>query len=468
LYHLTCPSCHDVTDSPFVRSGAVVRCPACDNKYRIKSSHFEREVHTGPRTVDETDTVLRSDSVDIDPDEMPPVSIDDDGNVVGLSGLSELMRWSDKSGTDPATDVSSAVPGRGGKSADAALPAAKTASNQEAPTVGSGRARAQALKRKKRNKMYLMMGSGGAVLIVAVLLIVQIVGGGASEVAEQDPKPDSTTEDTPEVVDTADPDPEDPPEGPADPQNPELFADPDQPEPNPDSQFVAPWLDKNRADPPVDVPTMLTPARPLVHEGWYIMNPPRGSADAAGVSNVELGKLVATDLSDGITLLSSTITNSSSRMVMRGELHLMLLDSTGNVYAETYVPLAMIDPRSRHPFAMTIPTRYWKRMRGTRSSVLVQDWAEPVEEMQDVRVEPAGQGPSAALRVSVKNKTGQSLRRVTIYVSAIGADGKALASFLVEEENLYIRENRWLDLVLATPLHPDQRAADWSVKVVPR
>lgn len=446
-----------------------MRCAACDNKYRIKSSHFEREVHTGPRTLDETDTVLRSDSVDIDPDEMPPVSIDDDGNVVGLSGLSELMRWSDKTGSDPDTDVSSTVHDRAGKAADPPLPAAKTKSKESSPP-GKARVRAQAIKRKKQNQIYIMMAGTGVVLIIAVVLITQMLGGGTPEVADDPPKPDTPNIDKPVVIDTPKPkpDPKDDPENPADPKDPKLFVDPNQPEPNPDNKFVAPWDQANRVDPPVDVPTMLTPAKPLVHEGWYVMNPPRGSADAAGVSNVELGQLVATELEDGTTLLSSSITNTSAQMVMRGELHIMLLDSTSSVFAETYVPLAMIAPASQHPFAMTIPTRYWKRARGTRASVLVQEWADPVQPMENVRVQPTGQGMSAALRISVKNSAEKPMRGATIYISAANEEGTALASFLVEEENLYIRENHWLDLVLATPMRPGMQAADWAVKIVPR
>ena len=469
MYHLTCPSCHDVTESPFVRNGAVVRCKACENKYRIKSSHFEREVHTGPRTLDETDTVLRSDSVDIDPDEVPPVSIDDDGNVVGLSGLSELMRWGDGNNEEASTDVSSAVNGRSSRKSDTALPAAKTSSSGGKSTAGNGRARAQARKRKKRNKLILMLATTGTVLIVVAVLAIQIIGGNNSDVADDNPGPETPPDNGPKVAieDPVTPDPDEDPNNP-DGQDPDLFRDPNQPEPNPEPQFVAPWRTKDLVDPPIDVPTMLTPARPLVHEGWYVMNPPRGSADAAGVSNVELGQLNAIELSDGITLLSSSITNSSSQVVMQGELHIMLLDGTSNVFAETYVPLAMIEPRSRQPFAMTIPTRYWKRSRGTRASVLVQTWNEPIEPMHDVRLQPAGQGLSAALRVSVKNQGDKALRGAMIFITAIDDADNAMASFLVEEESLYVRKNQWLDLVLATPLHPDTQATKWTATVLPR
>ncbi|MFK7790405.1 MAG: hypothetical protein AB8C95_13045 [Phycisphaeraceae bacterium] len=470
MYHLTCPSCQDVTESPFVRSGAVVRCTACENKYRIKSAYVLREVHSGPRTLDESDSILRSDSVDIDPDELPPVSIDDDGNVVGLSGLSELMRFSDNQAANEATDVSSAVQGKASRDA-AALPSGKTASSKSSkksqPALSSARARAQALKRKKRNQMYIAMGGSAFALIAIVVIILQVVGSDPPDVAVEDDnvKPPSTI--TTPNIDPNDQTPPDETEDPTDPNEVEPFNDPNQPERNPDIKFVAPWLATNQADPPADIATVLTPASPLTHEGWYVMNPPRGSADAAGVSNVELDQIVAAPLPDGSTLLSSTLSNNGEQTVMRGELHLMLLDSTGNVFAETYAPLVMVGPRSKQPYALTIPTRYWKRSRGVRAAVTVQEWADKPNTLKDVRLHPANLGPSSALRISVKHTGDKTLRSVTILIHATDDDGNALASFLLKEENLYIREDHWLDLLIATPLPPGKTSANWSAIVVP-
>lgn len=456
-----------------MRSGAVVRCSACENKYRIKSSNFEREIHTGPRTLDETDTVLRSDSVDIDPDEMPPVSIDDEGNVVGLSGLSELMRFSDSKGDNEATDVSSAINDKATREPQAPLPAGKTKGRKESSIIGTGRARAQAIKRKKRNKNYIMAGAAGGVLIVLVFVIMQLIGDGKTDVAEKEDTPIKPKDDTPNSVGPTDPSPSpapnvDKPKETDEPKDPDLYEDPNKPEPNPDSRFVAPWLNADQATPPIDVPTMLTPAKPMTHEGWYVMNPPRGAADATGVSTVELGQLEAAELANGQTLLSSTITNSSAKAVMRGELHIMLLDSTGNVFAETYTPLALIAPRSRQPFVLTIPTRYWKRSRGVRTEVLVKAWQDTFTPMPDVRINPVSTGSAAALRISARHTGEKPLRSAIIRISATDDAGNALASFLVDENNLYIRKDHWLDLVLATPLPAGTQTANWSAVLMPK
>lgn len=462
-----------------MRSGAVVRCEACDSKYRIKSAHFVREIHTGPRTLGETDTVLRSDSVDIDPDEVSPVSIDDDGNVVGLSGLSELMRWSDTQDSSQVTGVPKpGKPKRKPKpAAQEALPAAKPAKPKtKAPAAstkskpGDGRARAQAIKRKKRNNTLISIGAAVAAVVVIALIVPMLIPN--NTIPNEAPSDDGTP-----GTELAGSDTQTPGNGPEtdgtspDTEKPDevlVFSEDYKPSPNPQIKFVPPWTDPDNSLPPTDVPTVLTPVVHLTHEDWYVMNPPRGSADATGASNVELGQIVATPLDERTTLLAGSVANNTTRVVKNGELHIMLLDSTGNVFAETYTPVAMIEPNNAQPITLTIPTRYWKRSRGVRAGVQVQAWADTIEPLQGIRLEPTGQGKSSTLRVSVKHEGERPLRSVTMLLSATDTNGHAIANFFIEESNLYIRKDQWLDLVAATPLPKGREAAGWAVTVVPQ
>ncbi|MBX2853266.1 MAG: hypothetical protein KTR15_16140 [Phycisphaeraceae bacterium] len=475
MYHLTCPSCQDVTDSPFVRSGAVVRCPACEHKYRIKSAHFQREVHTGPRTLDETDSVLRSDSVDIDPDEVSPVSIDDEGNVVGLSGLSELMRWSDNQDQSQVTGTPSPTRSKGkqGQATQGELPQAKPAKTKSggkakaaAPKSkpGKGRARAQALKRKKRNQMYILLGSVGAAVILLAIIVPALLPEKTptTETGPDQDKPDET------VVDNnpsgTEPGPK-PDGGTPDPEVPDevrVFSEHYTPSPNPVLTFQPPWNEPDTSLPPRDVPTVLTPAEHLTHEDWYVMNPPRGSADASGVSNVELGQITASSLPNNQTLLAGSVANNTDQAVARGELHIMLLDSTGNVFAETFTPLAMIEPSSKQPISLTIPTRYWKRSRGVRAGVQVDAWSDPVAAAQGIELAHTSLGASSAVRVSLKHTGDRPLRGIKMLLSATDSRGSAVANFLVEENSLYIARDQWLDLVIATPLQDGREVAEWA------
>ena len=487
-----------MTDSPFVRSGAVVRCPACDSKYRIKSAHFEREVLTGPKTLDETDSVLRSDSVDIDPDEVSPVSIDEEGNVVGLSGLSELMRWSDNQDQSQVTGTPSPTRSRGkqdpptpeelpearpakaktgtrtktktktkSKSKPKPKPKPKAKAEADVPpeSPGNARARASALKRKKRNKLWIIFGSVG-VVVVLLAVIIPIVLPGNEPITTNEPDQDES--DT-AVVETDTPTPDTVPNpdtvngspGPKVPDEVRVFAKDYTPSPNPKPAFQPPWIVRDNSQPPSDVPTVLTPARPLTHEGWYVSNPPRGSADASGLINVEMSQLTAVK-QGSVTKLTGTVSNKTNEVVMRGELHVMLLDSTASVFAETYVPLAMIQPKSGQAITMTIPTRYWSRHRGVRAGVRVSEWADAIDSPQDIRLTHTDMGPASAVRLSLKHAGETPLRNVNMLLSATDEQGAVVGYYHVEESNLYIANNQWLDLVIATPLPTGQAVAAWS------
>jgi cytoskeletal protein RodZ len=463
-----------------VRSGAVVRCPACENKYRIKSAHFQREVHTGPRTLDETDSVLRSDSVDIDPDEVSPVSIDDEGNVVGLSGLSELMRWSDNQDQSQVTGVQGSEKSAGKtKPSEDALPQAKAVTKKTKPPAKAKRKpketdkrtakeRARAIKRKKRDKMVIALSAAGVVvLIIAIVLAInlsnqlQTIEQAAND--EQPNKPDNESTGQNPIVDPDKPqqNPQTNPDVP-EPDEVRIFSDGFEPSPNPLSLFQPPWTEPDLSLPPSDVPTVLTPAKHLTHEGWYIMNPPRGAADASGLSTVELGQITALALPNNQTQLAGSVANKTGQAVERGELHIMLLDSTGNVFAETFMPLAMIEANNQQPIGLTIPTRYWQRSRAVRAGVQVEEWSDPVDPLQGMKLSHTNLGPSSAVRVSIKHTGDRPLRGIKMLLCATDSRGSSVANFLVEENGLYIDQGQWLDLVIATPLPTGRDVAEWS------
>ena len=42
VYEVSCPSCHHVVSTPFVRIGAVCTCESCRHRYLIDATHFKR------------------------------------------------------------------------------------------------------------------------------------------------------------------------------------------------------------------------------------------------------------------------------------------------------------------------------------------------------------------------------------------------------------------------------------------
>lgn len=478
-----------MTESPFVRSGAVVRCAACDAKYRIKTSHFQREVHTGPKTLDETDTVLRSDSVDIEPDEISPVSIDDDGNVVGLSGLSELMRWSDEKSVGSAGEGLPAAQ-RSGRAAREMLKArlvGELDSAKPPPVAGrvtspDSHAKRQArleARRRKKNTQVLILVALACVLLgltVVIILLKALLGAspgpdaveeGQSPVKNPDPvvTPDSGVGEGPDTPVAGGASEAEPAVG----AEPEFFKLPDKPVANPEPKFIVPWYVPNPDLPPPDAPAVLTPSSQVALEGWYVLNPPRDDTGEQGDTRVRLtGALQPLPDKEGQLLLTGSVRNDTDQALQTGELHVMLLDGSASVFAESFVPLLMIEPGGEQPIALPIAERYWRRVRAVRVASSISQWSDSMGKLSGVFVTPIGEGAASAVRVSHKNRGDDTLDGALILIDAKDEMGQPICEFIVEEQGLSIAPGQWLDLVIATPLKGAKPTANWSVRVHPR
>ncbi len=463
-----------MTESPFVRSGAVVRCESCQNKYRIKTAHVERVLITGPRTLDETEAVLRTDSVDIDPDEASPVSIDDEGNVVGLSGLSELMRQSDVRGTEARiqSQMDSAPPPaahRPKSSSSEGPPAIERLTDEPVASSRSHRrARRHARQRRKRTQA-LLIAALGVLVVVSGIVLYTIVDkqrdrtdpAPGGQAGQNDPAdtPDSTRDNPPDLF---------PPDSSDPPAEPRLFANIGPPEPNPDPKYVAPVVAIDPGALPADVPTVVIPAERIMLEGWYITTPPRGAADAGGEADFSVTELLPSALDDGRTLLTASVRNNGADALLAGELHIMLLDSSGGVFAEAFLPLSLIAPDAEQAIALPIATRHWQRQRGVRTSVKIAGRTQNLFPIPDVQIDPVGAAEHTALRLSARYNGLAALRGVLILIEATDAQGNRLARFVVENEQLFVARGGWLDLVVSTPMQAGETPANWSAVIQPR
>lgn len=510
VYDLQCPLCSAQESSPFVRVGAVVHCPSCTGRYRIKSSQVTRNVTTGPRTLDELDPLLSGDSVDLDPDtDASPVKIDDQGHVVGLSGLSELMRQSDakqaKAGVKKrAKDAAAVKPppvakvtrSAKGKSKAAQTPAPKSKPAAASPVVTrppdapveDARERAQQRARQRRLQTKLMIAAIGGTVTVVILALLLLFAISPDEPeaprkANSNPaKPDHTQADPPpdpepdlrepimfprDRDDSADPDSDsgtldisrDP-----DPSDPQLFGHDRHYSTNPSPRYVASAMASNGGDRPAEVPALLTEPQILEHEGWYILSPPRGFADAVGETDVELSELKELFTNNqGQTILVGTLTNRGETAAIAGEAHVALLDPAGRVFAETYLPFALLEPGASMSVRLAIAERFWERARGNRTHAIVSKHGESIQPLANVRLEPIGTGPSAAVRVSVRNEREQWLRDAVLVLTASDLDGSPVARFRVAQDDLFIAAGDWLDMVVHTPMpEADNARYQWS------
>lgn len=97
MYDVICPSCRAQTASPFVRLGAVMQCDHCAAIFRIDRKHVAKHgdvaASSDPSSDKSNDSTAKGASIDLsEDDESSRERLDHDGNVIGLSGLSEIMQ----------------------------------------------------------------------------------------------------------------------------------------------------------------------------------------------------------------------------------------------------------------------------------------------------------------------------------------------------------------------------------------
>lgn len=487
----------------------MVACPSCKQKYRIKSAHFERLLHTGPRTLDEADSVLRSDSVDIDPDEVSPVSIDDEGNVVGLSGLSELMRWSDEQSKQAAASHGSAA----GQDPQEVLKARLAAEHEparampsaaipgstieiEPDPISAARIRARRSKRKRKQTPVLILTATLGVIVGGGLVILLLGGipgfgpnsGDDADNAQQDPQqpngpgsglgsgsagtnnsgslgttnPAGTSE-NPRATTDQDNNPSDPADEPADPDSvadvpdPDTTTDPDDP-----SVVVGDALPKGP-------PEVLDAAKRIEQEGWYFLNPPRAPSKPNTEAEVSLkGTLAPGPGPEGQVVLSGEVQNRSEQSIERAEVHVMLMDAQGYVFAETYVPMIAVNAKTDRKVSVAIADHHWKRTKSMRTGVQVLNWADPFVLMPDVKANPIGEAAGLAVRVSAKHEGEKAIRSAMFHLRGLDLRGVEVAEFLVPSQLILVDPGDWLDVLIPTPIGADLSVSSWSVDVYAR
>ncbi|MEM9415202.1 MAG: hypothetical protein AAGA29_06980 [Planctomycetota bacterium] len=436
---------------------------------------------TGPKTLDELDPLLRGDSVDLDQVEVAeeganaaPVSIDSDGNVVGLSGLSELMRQSDAAHAQAAAIART-------RATDHTPPPAGRVMRPSEPGHPVPTPRPRRAKPKKNMTMMWAL-----VCVLLLLLFAGTIGGVAYVVTRQTTDPlvnnDNAAGDpavqpgdtgrSPDVpgntgtlqnpVTDAGPD-----GGPQVPDDSDWITAANRFEDNPDYAYN-PNAMPAEIPKPTDVPTVLTIPQPLVHEGWYILTPPRLNVEATGVSRVELSKLEPVTEDDERVVLAGELSNRGTEAVVSGEAHIVLLGSSGRVFAETYLPYAALAAGETQEVRLTIPTRFWQRAHDVRTRVVVFEETQTLESLADVALQPGGTGGWSSVRVTARNPHDRWLRDALVVVWAEDVAGRTVARFRAVQEDIYVDPAGWLDIVVHVPLEDSVGPVSWHAQVLER
>ncbi|MEM7576758.1 MAG: hypothetical protein AAF328_04710 [Planctomycetota bacterium] len=178
LYRLRCPRCGAAEDHAFVRPGAVTVCAKCHTIWRVEPAQVQRVA--GPRSGPGSATASPGNEADAShqsttrrpasPGDTDLQGSPDDTSIVGLSGLSEVMRGPGDDGSDPAGALAT---GRPAATAPGDPPTPRQFRQQQSQALAQRRAAQAAAKRRSRTTLVLlatltvMVGSLG----VAVALL---------------------------------------------------------------------------------------------------------------------------------------------------------------------------------------------------------------------------------------------------------------------------------------------------------
>lgn len=153
LYRLRCPHCGSVEDHAFVRPGAVTVCAACHSIWRTEPAHIQRvatprpAASPAPAAVETTPPPRPSSPGDSALHVSP-----DDTSLVGLSGLSDVMRGPD----EPVLDDDAPVPIGRAATPTGDPPSPKAFRQQQAQSLAKRRAAEAAAKRRSRTTLVLL------------------------------------------------------------------------------------------------------------------------------------------------------------------------------------------------------------------------------------------------------------------------------------------------------------------------
>lgn len=209
MYRLRCPHCGAAQDHAFVRPGAVTVCGRCHTIWRVQHDHVQRVAAAnlpaekpGPAVGTET-AVPPPPPRKRSPGDSAAGASADDTSIVGLSGLSDVMRGPGDPGPDDAD--AQATPLAAGRPAPADPPSPRQFRQQQAQSVAQRRALDAAAKRRRRTTLVLlatltvMVGSLG----VAVALLAAKPANAPD--ADSDNPPDTPELTAPHAASQVDP-----------------------------------------------------------------------------------------------------------------------------------------------------------------------------------------------------------------------------------------------------------------------
>ncbi|WP_432798154.1 hypothetical protein [Poriferisphaera sp. WC338] len=395
MYELICPSCQLVQRSSFVRVGAVVSCPQCGLRYQVEKGHIKRKLKA------EVEAEKAASMLDEDAE---PLRLDPSGSMVGLSGLSDMMR--DESGPEePGLDDTQQM-----TIAIASL-AHEDEEEDDVSQVRVGDVPADFMiskgwqRRRSSRSIYVILGL--LTLIVAVLGFgIMYTTMGLKNSTQLPPGGDVT------LV--------------------------------PGKSYAS--------------------AHRMEASPWEVVNaphvPPIIYRPVARVTDQRLERD-----ENGQSWYLATVSTTEPGIIGDATFHLSLVDFDGTEVQRMSMPLALIS--ARYPAKIRIKMPNIENMQDLRRADWVEvdpalSKASVVSPDRLVLV-PSRSGRKTLLSVTAYNNTPRTIRNWIFIVKALDHDGRAIATYSIRWDKP-VDPSRPINFYAAAPINPNADLASWTIE----
>lgn len=382
----------------FVRVGAVVDCPSCHKRYRVTDSLVTHRIRS------KAASPVEAEAVEAHEPSLP--RMDEDGNVIGLSGLSEMMR--DHPKPEPGSAPSQSMP-------KAARRGKETAGDSK-PTPARYHAQ-EAERKRRRRSMYLLLG----VLVGAVA----VLGGGlilASRMADDEPS--TAASDNGELGPGADP---------------RVIA------------TDAPMLHAHRLDRPQ----------------WAFINRP--FIEMASDPDVRLTRESIATAPDGSRAYLARLLTDRRDLVIDGRVVLSLVDPEGNEVGRTKVGLTLLDANHPQDIRIPIAERFNDDRLQPVARVETQR-REPESvflDPENLRLTPIGVGRQSAVQVIAFNPLDETLDGIVFQITALDQLKRPIARWSTRWDQPVAPRQR-VEFQTLTPLTDEDAPHHWRIEAAGR
>lgn len=334
--------------------------------------------------------------------------MDEEGNVIGLSGLSEMMR--DHPANEPDSKTVPSMP-KAARREPGPKPAADSG-----PKLARYHAR-EADRKRRRKSMYLLLG--------VMVGSVAVLGGGlilASRMAKD------TLDKTAVAPET---------QGPG--ADPRVIAD------------DAPMLHAHRMDRPQ----------------WAFINRP--FVETVGDPDIRLSQESIATAPDGSrTYLARAMTDRRD-LLTEARVLLSLVDLSGTEVARTQAGLTLLD--ADHPRDIRIPiAERFKDPRLQPVARVESQRREPESvflAQSDLQLTPIGSGRRSAVHITALNPLDKTLDGLTLQITAVDRQERPIARWRVRWDQPIEPQQR-MEFQTLTPLADEASAHDWHVEAAGR